>query len=141
MTEPLMPRATKRDPAKEERLQILEMLEGGAITADEAAALLDALARADRQTATSSSADAASSPAAGRPRQVRIRITDGDTGRASVNLAVPLGLVDAGLTIARRFAPDRLPDAEAVRESITTGFRGSLLDIDDGGERVEIIVE
>jgi len=135
-----LPRPSRRDAAREERLEILRMLEQGAITADEAATLLDALDRADRPSA-SPFAEEATQPIGGRPKQVRIRITDSDTGKASVNLALPLGLIDAGLGIARRFAPDRLLNAEAIRESVTTGFRGPLLDVDDGGERVEIIVE
>ena len=59
-----------------------------------------------------------------------------------VNLAFPLGLIKSGLDIAGQFVPEYLPKVEAIREAVTAGFRGSLLDIDnDGGERVEIIVE
>lgn len=144
MAEPVTPRPdaprTRRDSAREERMEILRMLEEGSVTADEAAALLDALDRADRQPP---SLDAESSRATGgRARQVRIRVTDGASGRSKVNLTLPLGLVDAGLGIARRFAPDRIGDMEAIRDSIATGaFRGSLIDVDEGGERVEIILE
>jgi len=140
MTEVIPPRPPRRDPVREERLEILRMLEGGIITADEAATLLDALDQAGRPSLPPL-VDDPTRPGAGRARQVRIRITDSVTGLASVNLAVPLGLIDAGLGIARRFAPDRLPNAEVIRESVTGGFRGHLLDIDDGGERVEIVVE
>ena len=140
MAEPALPRPPGRDPNREERLEVLRLLEGGEITADEAGTLLDALDRADRLASPKSPGDV-SYQLPGRARLVRIRITDSDTGRATVNLAVPLGLVDAGLTIARRYAPDRLLDAKTIKESLDTGFRGPLLDVDDGGERVEIIVE
>jgi len=135
----------RRDPVREERLEILRLLEEGAITADEAATLLEALDRTpptgppnDRQPPFTNDPTRSTG---GRARQVRIRITDSDTGHATVNLAVPLGLIESGLDIASRYAGDRLLNAKAIRESITAGFQGALLDIDDGGERVEIIVE
>lgn len=140
MTEPIFPRPGRRDPAKEDRLQILQMLESGAITAEEAGNLLDALDRADRLHSPSLSTNDPPNPV-GLARNVRIRVSDSASGRATFNLALPLGLVDAGLTLARRFAPERLLNADTLRESITSGFRGSLLDVDDDGERVEIIVE
>ena len=68
-------------------------------------------------------------------------MTDSETTKAMVNLAFPLGLLKSGLDIAGQFVPEYLPKAEAIRESISAGFRGSLVDIDDGGRRVEIIVE
>jgi hypothetical protein len=136
MTDPT-PRGGRRDPSRDERLEILRLLEGGTITAEEAAQLLDALERADRAWA----ADSPTTPIGGRAKQVRIRMTDTDTGEASLDLVFPLGFIETGLGIARRYAPDRVPDAQTIQESITTGFRGPLLDLNDGGERIEIIVE
>ncbi len=74
-------------------------------------------------------------------RLVRIRVTDSTTGRAVVNLAFPLGLIKSGLDIAGQFVPEYLPKVDAIRESVTAGFRGPLVDVDDGGQRVEIIAE
>jgi hypothetical protein len=130
-------RASPRDQTREERLEILRMLEAGAITVDEAANLLDALYRValppvNGTTATQRSAEA---------RLVRIRVTDSTSGKAMVNLAFPLELIKSGLDIAAQFVPNYLPKADAIRESVSAGFRGSLVDVDDGGERVEIIVE
>ena len=144
MAEPAASRSegprNRRDLTREERLEILRLVEEGSVTADEAAALLDALDRADRQA--SPFKDEPARPASSGVGQVRIRVTDSASGRAKVNLALPLGLIDAGLGIARRFAPGRVGDAEAIRDSVASGgFRGPLLDIDEGGERVEIIVE
>ena len=134
-TVPLSP--SQRDQVREERLEILRLLEAGAITADEAATLLDALDRA-----TFSPSNTGSAPLRGaETRQVRIRVTDSTTGRATVNVAFPLGLIKSGLDIAGQFVPEYLPKAEAIRETITSGFRGSLVDVDDGGQRVEIIAE
>ncbi len=74
-------------------------------------------------------------------RLVRIRVTESTTGRAVVNLAFPLGLIKSGLDIAGQFVPEYLPKMDAIRESVTAGFRGPLVDVDDGGQRVEIIAE
>jgi hypothetical protein len=130
-------RSLPRDQMREERLEILRMFEAGAITVDEAATLLEALDRAGISPVASES----TAPRGVESRQIRIRVTDSETTKAMVNLAFPLGLLKSGLDIAGQFVPEYLPKAEAIRESISAGFRGSLVDIDDGGRRVEIIVE
>lgn len=137
MVQPVPPRSAPRGQMREERLEILGMLEAGAISVEEAATLLDALDRAAEPP------DGAGTPPSrtAEGRQVRIRVTDRTAGKALVNLAFPVGLVGSGLDIASQFVPEYLPTVEAIRESVGAGFRGSLLDIDDGGQRVEIIVE
>ena len=130
-------RSSQRNQVREERLEILRLLEAGTITADEAATLLDALDRASLPSSNSESTRLRSAEA----RLVRIRITDSTTGRAVVNLAFPLGLIKSGLDIAGQFVPEYLPKVDAIRESVTAGFRGPLVDVDDGGQRVEIIAE
>jgi hypothetical protein len=130
-------RSLPRDQMREERLEILRMFEAGAITVDEAATLLEALDRAGFSPVASES----TAPRGAESRQIRIRVTDSETTKAMVNLAFPLGLLKSGLDIAGQFVPEYLPKAEAIRESISAGFRGSLVDVDDGGRRVEIIVE
>lgn len=136
MVQSVPPRAHPRDQMREERLEILGMLEAGGISVEEAATLLEALDRAAEPPVGNG---AAPRPAEGR--QVRIRVTDRSAGKALVNLAFPVGLVGSGLDIASQFVPEYLPTVEAIRESVGAGFRGSLLDVDDGGQRVEIIVE
>ena len=102
-----------------------------------AATLLDALDRAALPPPNSGPASSRSAEA----RLVRIRVTESTTGRAVVNLAFPLGLIKSGLDIAGQFVPEYLPKMDAIRESVTAGFRGPLVDVDDGGQRVEIIAE
>jgi hypothetical protein len=137
MVEPVILRSSQRDQLREERLEILRLLEAGTITADEAATLLDALDRAALPPANSGPAAVRGAEA----RLVRIRVTESTTGRAVVNLAFPLGLIKSGLDIAGQFVPEYLPKVDAIRESVTSGFRGPLVDVDDGGQRVEIIAE
>src|SRR5215210_6247853 len=62
-------RSSQRDQMREERLEILRLLEAGTITADEAATLLDALDRAALPPPNNGSAAARSAEA----RLVRIR--------------------------------------------------------------------
>jgi hypothetical protein len=137
MVEPVPIRPSQRDQMREERLEVLRLLEAGTVTADEAATLLDALDRATLPPPSSGQ----TAPRSAEARQVRIRVTDSTNGKVMVNLAFPLGLIKSGLDIAGQFVPEYLPRAEAIRESVTTGFRGSLVDVDDGGQRVEIIAE
>ena len=137
MVEPVTLRPSQRDQLREERLEILRLLEAGTITVEEAATLLDAIDRVALSPPNSGPASLRSAEA----RLVRIRVTDSTTGRAVVNLAFPLGLIKSGLDIAGQFVPEYLPKVDAIRESVTAGFRGPLVDIDDGGQRVEIIAE
>lgn len=138
MSEPVSLRPSQREQVREERMQVLRMLEDGSISAEEAATLLDALDRASPQPPPG----AAPAPRGVEARQVRIRVTDSEEGRVTVNLAFPLGLIKSGLEIASQFVPeDYLPKVDAIRESVAIGFRGTLVDVDDGGQRVEIIAE
>jgi hypothetical protein len=118
---------------------VLRLLETGDISAGEAESLLEALSMAEQ---SGSWRDNPANTEAGKPaRTVRVRISDPTTGRATINLALPIGLIDAGLNVARRFAPDKVPSAETMRQSITSDMAGTLLDVVDANERIEIIVE
>lgn len=139
MNEPQSGRLTRRDAMRTERLEVLQLLETGDISASEADALLDAL-------------DAAGEPMGGRgsgpsgggqapARTVRVRISDPATGKASINLALPVGLIDAALNVARRFSPENVPPVDAIRQSIAAGMSGSVIDIVNQNERIEVIVE
>ena len=118
----------------EERMQILRMLEAGQITAQEAAKLLEALEASTRGQAERSEG----------ANWFRVRVTDTRTGRAKVNVNIPMGLVNLGLKIGARFAPDVEDlDFEEVIETIRSGVQGRVVDVEDEeeGERVEIFVE
>ncbi|MDP9365183.1 MAG: hypothetical protein M3Q10_13325 [Chloroflexota bacterium] len=137
MAEPTASRPSRRDAIREDRLEILRLLEAGTVTADEAATLLDAL---DRSSPTPE-APRPTPPSASGGGVVRICITESGSDHVTTNLAFPLALIDSGLKIAGQFVPEYLPKAEAIRDSVKTGFRGALVDVDDGDQRVEIVVE
>lgn len=118
----------------EERLKILQMLEEGKITAEEAAALLRALGSRKGPTA---------SLPIGEGRFLRVRVADIGSGRNKVSITIPLQLVKVGLRIAERFAPETEVDWQGLAEAITSGAMGKIVEIEDeeDNERVEIYVE
>lgn len=135
----------------DERLQVLRLLENDEITADEAGLLLDALDAdpiPDEQPRPTTPPETATDEvvqerngAKRRPLQLRVRVSDTHSGAARVNLAIPLGFLDAGYRLARRVAPGRVPAVEDLHEAVRTGFQGHLIDVVDDDERVEILVE
>ncbi len=167
-TDPTVPIETI--PDADEHLQVLRLLENGEITADEAGHLLDAL-DADpepdpvnwtgptsstaagpvgrgRGTGTGTRENGQSGPhrdGAGSaklpPPRLRIRVSDTTSGKARVNITIPLGFLDAGYRLVRRIVPDRVPDRDAFQSAIRDGFRGHLIDVNEGNEHVEILVE
>jgi hypothetical protein len=136
-TTPIRSANTRRDQGADERLEILHLLQDGAVTAEEAARLLDALGETDRGPQRGTAPESA----AAHSRHVRIRVTDHKSGKSQVNLVLPFRLVDIGLSIAQRFAPDRLGDTAAIREMLYSGTRGPLVEVDNEGAHVEISVE
>lgn len=123
-------------PLKEERLQILKMIENGTITADEGAKLLAAL----EEGATRSQ----STGTGGQARWMRIQVTDLKTGRAKVNVNLPMGLVNFGMKMGARFAPDMENlDLNEIMNAIKEGAQGKIIEVEDeeDNERVQIYIE
>ena len=124
--------------ATEERLKVLQMLEDGKISPEEASSLLRALGRGQEGGA------ARGYGAPTENRFLRIRVTDLASGTSKVNVTIPLGLVGVGLRIAERFAPDAQGiDMGELEETILSGAKGKIVEVMDAedNERVEIYVE
>jgi hypothetical protein len=125
---------------KEERMQILKMLEEGKITADEAATLLSALETGAKKEETTSRPGETGQKA----RWLRVRVTDQDTGKQKVTVNLPMGMVNVAVKMGAKFAPDVEDlDMDTIVEAIKSGAQGKIVDIEDNeeGERVEIFVE
>jgi hypothetical protein len=125
----------------DERLRILKMVEQGKISAEDGSRLLDALSAADRRRSQAASTAGA---AAGSARWLRVRVTDARTGRNKVNVTIPMGLVDVGLKMGARFAPEMEGfDLTQLAEMVKSGATGKLVEVQDreDGELVEIFVE
>jgi SHOCT-like domain len=122
----------------EERLQILKMIEEGKISAGEGAELLRALDREGDQGPDEPLKGASS------PRWFRVRVTDVASGKSKVSVNIPMGLVNAGIKMGARFAPDlEGVNFDEITEMINSGAQGKIVDVVDNeeGERVEIFVE
>jgi len=123
--------------ASEERLKILQMVEDGKITPEEATTLLRALGK-ERRVGPSVTGPS------GENRYLRIRVADLDSGKGKVNVTIPFGLVSTGLHIAERFAPEFQDiDMQKLEEAILSGAEGKIIEVMDAedNERVEIYVE
>jgi hypothetical protein len=118
----------------EERMQILKMVQDGQVTAEEAARLLEALKEKDQESDLSSRREG--------PRRLRIRVSDLETGRHKVNINLPWNLINVGMHMGARFAPEEI-DLEEVMQVIQAGTEGKIVDVEDeeDKERVEIFVE
>lgn len=120
----------------EERMQILKLLEQRQITADEAAKLLSAL-EVGRKPPPAPGAGTA-------PRWFRVRITDSNSGKQRVNVNIPMSLVNVGLKMGAKFAPDMEGmDMDLIRNAIQEGSLGKVIDVEneEDGEHVEIFIE
>ncbi|HEY1409653.1 MAG TPA: hypothetical protein VF434_11970, partial [Promineifilum sp.] len=77
-------------------------------------------------------------------RWFRVRITDVNTGRNKVNVNIPMGLVNVGIKMGAKFAPEIEGDKlEGILDAVRSGQHGKVMDIvdEEDGERVEIFVE
>ena len=120
----------------DERMKILKMLEGGKLSAEEAARLLRALSKGSSETR----------PAAqdGESKWMRIRVTDLDGDRAAVNVNLPMRLVNVALRLGAQFIPeDEDIDLEELAEALKAGLTGKIVDVidEEEGRQVEIYVE
>jgi hypothetical protein len=122
----------------EERMQILDMVAKGNISADEGAKLLSALDSGRKRDKPRRMGQPST------PRWFRVRVTDLETGKDKVNVNLPMSLVDVGTRMGARFAPelDEL-DFDEIIEQIRSGAQGKIIEVEDveEGERVEIYVE
>jgi hypothetical protein len=122
----------------EERMKILKMIEEGKISAKDGAELLRALEK--DSISKPNEPLKGTSPA----KWFRVRITDVATGKNKVNINIPMGLVNVGMKMGARFAPEvEGVDFDELTTMIQGGAQGKVIDIIDNeeGEHVEIFVE
>jgi len=141
----------------EERMRILNMLQEGQVTPEQAAQLLQALEDAPAATKARPAAQPPAHtqqslvehiPPAGEPgrapRWLRVRVTDTDTGRPRVNVRLPLSLVNVGLKMGKQFAPEiEGMDFNEIVKAIQEGETGTFVDVfdEEDGEHVEVFLE
>jgi hypothetical protein len=119
----------------EERIKILQMLEDGKISAEEASALLKALGKQERRRGPVPPHE---------PRWLRVRVTEQDKERASVNVNLPLNMVNVGLKMGARFLPEfEGLDLEELGDALRQGQTGKIVDVvdEEDGSHVEVYIE
>ncbi|MFP3853670.1 MAG: SHOCT-like domain-containing protein [Anaerolineales bacterium] len=121
----------------DERLKILQMLEEGKITAEEASQLIRALGKQGRKRRPVPTPQS-------EPRWLRVRVTEPDKDRASVNVNLPLNMVNVGLKMGARFIPEfEGLDLEELGEALRAGLTGKIVDVvdEEDGSHVEVYIE
>lgn len=75
-----------------------------------------------------------------QPRWLKIRVRELDTGRNRVSVTLPIGLVNFGLGIARRFEADfdDGPRIEEIWRLVKEGQRGMLIDVEDEEDNQQV---
>ena len=121
----------------EERLKILDMIQNGVISVKEGSKLLKALK-------TKKDNESKSSFSERKNKTIRVRVTDSVTGNAKVSVNLPIGLINAGLSIASNFIPEKENEIlEDVENAIKSGMTGKIVDVIDStdGEHIEIYID
>lgn len=119
--------------------ELLRLVAEGRLTPEEAAPLIDALARTPRDAdeprrASESRANYGRTSLA--PARLRVRVRD--NGRAVVDLQVPGVLAE----LASSLPGIPLAYAEKVREALRSGARGAIVDVaDEDGNGVSITID
>ena len=124
----------------EERLKILQMLKDNKVSVNEAASLLKTI----EESEPIGTGGEPCAPNAQRGRWMRIAVTDSATGKAKVNLKLPIGVVKAGLKLGAKFSPElQEMDSTKLMEAIQDGGVGKIIDVDDAddNEHVEIFID
>ncbi|NLX61839.1 MAG: hypothetical protein GXZ06_04875 [Tissierellia bacterium] len=122
---------------KEEKLQILKMIEEGKITSEEGVKLLEALE--DREDTSYIDVEKA--------KWIKVKVFEPDK-KTNVDVTIPLSIIDVGMKIANKISPDfkkyGLSEEEIIEilNAIKSGASGKIVDVKgENGETVEIVVE
>lgn len=127
----------------EERMRILMMIQEGKISASEGARLIEALDDLS-EPAKSTPPAPHGVPSGKKPHYLRVLITDTDTGKGRVNVRLPVSLINSGMRMGARFAPEiEGLDMEDLNAWLNSGEVGQIVDIfdEEDGEHIEVFLE
>ncbi len=124
----------------QERMRILQMIQEGTITAEDGIRLMDSIEKSEKGEDKEEPVVEKNQTA----RFFRIRVTDTNTGKTRVNVRLPISVVNSGLKMGARFAPEvnGLNSADLM-QYIREGTIGKIVDVfdDEDGEHVEVFLE
>jgi len=120
----------------EEKMRILNMVQEGKLSAEEASQLLEAL-DFNPEEITIPFRDAANtiSKANGRTRWVRIQVTDLKSGKHQVNVKLPMGIIKVG---AKAFMRVNFKDEDGSEINLDELLREALEKDDSDGVLVDV---
>jgi len=122
----------------EEKMKILKMLEEKKISSAEAMELLEALARLEGKESRAAKSGG---------RFLRIRVYENGSPEAKVNVNIPIAWSKFMAPFIEQKIGQKLRDkgyeldTEKIREALDAGDVGKIIDINDGGNKVEIAIE
>jgi hypothetical protein len=126
--------------SSEERMRILKMIQDGVISAEDGIRLLDSIEKSDKQEKK----DLPGEETMRAAKFFRVRVTDTNSGKARVNVRLPVSVLSAGMKMGARFSTDiqGLDQAELM-QFIREGTVGKIVDVYDekDGEHVEVFLE
>jgi hypothetical protein len=126
--------------SSEERMKILKMIQDGVISAEDGIRLLDSIDQSVKKESSSSRSEDASKLA----RFFRVRVTDTNSGKARVNVRLPVSVLSAGMKMGARFSTEiQGLDPNELMQYIREGTIGKIVDVFDekDGEHVEVFLE
>ncbi len=138
-----------------ERSEILQKLAAGAIGVDEAEQLLresraepeaaaehEALDREEAEPEAQETPDPKSEGAKDRPRWLHVHVSDAESRRERIRINIPIGVVQAGLRFGSRLGCGLTGDMwEDVMDALRHDEQGTLVEVEEHGERVHIFVD
>jgi hypothetical protein len=122
---------------------VLRLLAEGRLTAEEAGPIIDALgggtgsgsgSTAGRQTPPGSTQRGPRDESPGRI--LRVQVTE--KGRVVINLRIPLSLGRAAISQVPGISD---ATSDRIRDAIEAGVKGSILEVDEAGDGVRILIE
>ncbi len=126
--------------SSEERIRILKMIEDGVISAEDGIRLLDSIGQSEKKEKEFKSSEETGRVA----RFFRVRVTDTKSGKARVNVRLPISVLSAGMKMGARFSTEiQGLDPSELMQFIREGVVGKIVDVydDNDGEHVEVFLE
>ena len=127
-------------PSSEERMRILKMIQDGVISAEDGIRLLDSIEQSIKRGPEKTPSEEGGRVA----RFFRVRVTDTNTGKARVNVRLPISVLSAGMKMGARFSTEiQGLDPNELMQFVREGTIGKIVDVydDKDGERVEVFLE
>jgi hypothetical protein len=133
--------------SKPTRIEILELLSNGKITAAEAADLLSTAASASAAAPAAEKAAAPTPPAASagetgkEPSWFHVRVANLETGKNHVSVNIPIQMMKFGLKIGKRFSPEiENLDWNELASMVQDMKAGMLVDVQDADSNEHVQV-